>query len=623
MNIKEVKINGFGKLENRNIALDKHMNIIYGKNEAGKSTFLKFIDGMLYGLSKNKNGEIISDMEKYRPWENVSFSGKIKYEMDNGNIYEVYRDFNKKNPIIYNEFGENISDTFKKDKSRGITFFEEQSQISEDLYTNTAIVGQEKIRLKSASQISLVNRITNLATTGDDVISYKDTIERIKNKQLEVIGSDRTTQKPINRINSQIEYLTKEKVKLEQYKNNYANSESKRDELDKYLEEEKRKLQILKIEKDNLDKNSKIESEIDLLKNNMLDIKKKLSTLKQESTDRTYHKGNYLKDIVLTIILTILICVSWIFLKEFNSKLIITGVLSIFIFMILIKGVIRIRKNRLIAYKQIINAGNINSEINILNESYTELSIKYNEKVEMLDSIVESQYNDLIAQYDSKEEQDYINTIFDMSEKEITEEIEKMSNSIYETDVKIRLLKQDIENSNQKIEQLIQLEEQLDYLYSEKRKLEGLNNIYNMTKICIEEAYLDIKKSISPKYKNNISSIINEVSKGKYSRVEINDDNIMVETEYGEMVPINLLSTGTIDQIFLSLRLSVLDEITSETLPVFFDETFAFFDDDRLENIINYLREYHKSRQICIFTCSKREIDILENMGVEYNLIKM
>ena len=623
MNIKEVKINGFGKLENRDIAFDKHMNIIYGKNEAGKSTFLKFIDGMLYGLSKNKNGELISDMEKYRPWENVSFSGKIKYQMDNGNIYEVYRDFNKKNPIIYNEFGENISDTFKKDKSKGITFFEGQSQISEDLYINTAIVGQEKIRLKSASQISLVNKIINLATTGDDVISYKDTIERIRNKQLEEIGSDRTTQKPINRINSQIEYLTKEKIKLEQYKNNYANSESKRDELDKYIEKEKRELQILKLEKDNLDKNSKIESEIDLLKNNKLDIKKKMSSLKQVSVDETNHRENGLKYIILALILVICICVSWIYLKNYYSKIIITGILVILVLVILAKEVIRVRKDRLIAYKQIINAGNINSEINILNETYNELSIKYDEKVEMLDSIVESQYNELIAQCESKAEQDYINTIFDMAEKEITEEIERKSNNIYEADVNMRLLKQDIENSNQKIEQLIQLEEQLDYLFSEKKKLEDLNDIYNMTKKCIEEAYLNIKKSVSPKYKNNISAILNEVSKGKYSRVEINDDKIMVETEYGEMVPINMLSTGTIDQIFLSLRLSMLDEITSEKIPVFFDETFAFFDDDRLESIINYLREYHKDRQICIFTCSKREINILENLGMEYNLIKL
>jgi len=623
LNIEEVKINGFGKLENRDIAFDKHMNIIYGKNEAGKSTFLKFIDGMLYGLSKNKNGELISDMEKYRPWENVSFSGKIKYQMDNGNIYEVYRDFNKKNPIIYNEFGENISDTFKKDKSKGITFFEEQSQISEDLYINTAIVGQEKIRLKSASQISLVNKIINLATTGDDVISFKDTIERIRSKQLEEIGSDRTTQKPINRINSQIEHLTKEKIKLEQYKNNYANSESKRDELDKYIEKEKGELQILKLEKDNLDKNSKIESEIDLLKNNKLDVKKKMSNLKQVSVDGTNHRENGLKYIILALILVICICVSWIYLKNYYSKIIITGILVILVLVILIKEVIRVRKDRLIAYKQIINAGNINSEINILNETYKELSIKYNEKVEMLDSIVESQYNELIAQCESKAEQDYINTIFDMAEKEMTEEIERKSNNIYEADVNMRLLKQDIENSNQKIEQLIQLEEQLDYLFSEKKKLEDLNDIYNMTKKCIEEAYLNIKKSVSPKYKNNISAILNEVSKGKYSRVEINDDKIMVETEYGEMVPINMLSTGTIDQIFLSLRLSMLDEITSEKIPVFFDETFAFFDDDRLEGIINYLREYHKDRQICIFTCSKREINILENLGMEYNLIKL
>ena len=65
MKIKEIKINNYGNLENKEINLKNNINIIYGKNEAGKSTILKFITNMLYGISKNKNGRPYSDFEKY------------------------------------------------------------------------------------------------------------------------------------------------------------------------------------------------------------------------------------------------------------------------------------------------------------------------------------------------------------------------------------------------------------------------------------------------------------------------------------------------------------------------------------------------------------------------------
>ena len=56
MKIKKIKINSFGNLEDKEIDLSENINIIYGKNEAGKSTLLKFITNSFYGTSKNKKG---------------------------------------------------------------------------------------------------------------------------------------------------------------------------------------------------------------------------------------------------------------------------------------------------------------------------------------------------------------------------------------------------------------------------------------------------------------------------------------------------------------------------------------------------------------------------------------
>jgi hypothetical protein len=131
---------------------------------------------MFYGASKNKNGKEISDFDKYKPWQTEEFSGKIEYSLDNGEKFEVYREFKKKNPIIYNSKKEDISKTFNIDKTKGIEFFEEQTGIDEETFYNTAITEQEGIKLSKSSQNSIVQKISNLITSGDDNISFKKSL---------------------------------------------------------------------------------------------------------------------------------------------------------------------------------------------------------------------------------------------------------------------------------------------------------------------------------------------------------------------------------------------------------------------------------------------------------------
>jgi len=76
MKIQNLQINNFGKLKNRNIKLNDGINIIYGENESGKSTLLKFITSMFYGANKNKNGKRLSDYDKYTPWGERRIFGK-------------------------------------------------------------------------------------------------------------------------------------------------------------------------------------------------------------------------------------------------------------------------------------------------------------------------------------------------------------------------------------------------------------------------------------------------------------------------------------------------------------------------------------------------------------------
>ena len=79
MIIKKIRIKGFGKLENKTYEFDNGINLVYGKNEAGKSTLHKFIEGVFFGFFKpySKNRLYTEDYKKYLPWNIPVYAGSI------------------------------------------------------------------------------------------------------------------------------------------------------------------------------------------------------------------------------------------------------------------------------------------------------------------------------------------------------------------------------------------------------------------------------------------------------------------------------------------------------------------------------------------------------------------
>ena len=60
MRLLELHIDGFGKFHDRTISFNDGINIIYGKNEAGKSTLHTFIRGMLFGIERGRGRAALS-----------------------------------------------------------------------------------------------------------------------------------------------------------------------------------------------------------------------------------------------------------------------------------------------------------------------------------------------------------------------------------------------------------------------------------------------------------------------------------------------------------------------------------------------------------------------------------
>ena len=78
-----------------------------------------------------------------------------------------------------------------------------------------------------------------------------------------------------------------------------------------------------------------------------------------------------------------------------------------------------------------------------------------------------------------------------------------------------------------------------------------------------------------------------------------------------------------LDWKYLSLRISMIEEISKEKMPIILDEAFAYFDDERLENILKYLTQKYKQHQLIIFTCTNREKNILDKLNCIYNSVEL
>ena len=139
----------------------------------------------------------------------------------------------------------------------------------------------------------------------------------------------------------------------------------------------------------------------------------------------------------------------------------------------------------------------------------------------------------------------------------------------------------------------------------------------------IDELSKTIHLNISGDLNNLISKYCGLLTQGKYTKVRVGDQfNISV---YGNdrYIDIDKLSVGTIEQIYLAVRLAVAELFWEDRhLPILLDESFAYYDKDRLKATLKALSNL-KNRQIIIFTCNTREASILEDSDIEYNYVEL
>ena len=171
-------------------------------------------------------------------------------------------------------------------------------------------------------------------------------------------------------------------------------------------------------------------------------------------------------------------------------------------------------------------------------------------------------------------------------------EIENLQNKINNKKIELHSLELDKKNIEPKLDDLSKIEEELVNNKEKMSTLQKLNLSFELAKDILNTSYEKMKNTVTPKFTQELSKNISKITDGKYNNILFNDeDGLIVELENGNYVPASKLSIGTIDQLYLSLRLSMVEELSKEKMPIILDEAFAYYDTERLENILKYIKQ--------------------------------
>lgn len=136
----------------------------------------------------------------------------------------------------------------------------------------------------------------------------------------------------------------------------------------------------------------------------------------------------------------------------------------------------------------------------------------------------------------------------------------------------------------------------------------------------LQESFKEIQQDFGPLLNKNAGDVLRAITLGKYQDLKIAEDYSLLIADEKENTSkdIAYFSNGTWDQIYFALRMGIVNLLFegNSPIPVILDDTFVQFDDKRLVAVMKYLSDYAKEHQVILFSCQKRERDVMQgNFG--------
>jgi len=165
------------------------------------------------------------------------------------------------------------------------------------------------------------------------------------------------------------------------------------------------------------------------------------------------------------------------------------------------------------------------------------------------------------------------------------------------------------------------IEEELSEAKERFKSMEFDKEVYETVKETIDTITDELQHNFAPKLNETVSKIVGNVTDGRYQEVKINPQMMMriKDPKSKRIINATDLSVGTLDLFYIALRQALASWITGkDNLPLLLDETFAHFDDQRLDQVLHVFNKLNT--QIILFTCQERELRWMKESQVKHRV---
>ena len=170
----------------------------------------------------------------------------------------------------------------------------------------------------------------------------------------------------------------------------------------------------------------------------------------------------------------------------------------------------------------------------------------------------------------------------------------------------------------QRRETLDELTKELEQLYRKKAALSEYDEEIRAVELAqsrIRELSGSICHESGEDFTKEVSGLLSVLTQGRYTRISLDEKNLVRLNTPEKLLTVDQVSFGTMQQVYFALRLASARLLSGgDKVPIILDEPFAMYDEKRLESALRILAG--SSRQVILFSCQTRELDMLSKMGL-------
>ena len=618
MKILDLHIDGFGKFHNRDISFSDGLNIVYGKNEAGKSTLHTFIRGMLFGIERQRGRASRNDTyTKYEPWtDSGTYEGRMRIECG-GHIYRIERRFQKGSKSL-----SIINETLGKAEEPTPALWDKlRCGLSETAYTNTISIGQLKCATDQGMVGELRNYIANLNTSGSIALNITKASAYLRSQRREVESqmvpeAARTYTALLGEIRKM-----EQEIASPRYANQLTSFRSQKSQVKKQLEDRQKEKEAL-LEKAAKGRQILLNSQFtgpDSVTAYMENAKQ-LFADHQAAREACGKKSRILLPFLFFLLAGVclgssVLCLAFPALTASYLSLPVPlpaagGGLAGLSLVFLASALFLLSKGRRFK-KERDRTARLLSEIfskhlgdsSISSEAMDALEAKMREFLRLSRAVVQSE--------------ETLNRLTqDISGLQAREE--GCSGQIEEQ----QRIQWELEQKLEHLDACKTKAESLKHVLAENERLQEELDAIDLAQETMTNLSTSIRDSFGLYLNKTASELISGITGGIYTSMSIDQNLDISMNTPARLVPIEQVSSGAMDQIYLAVRLAAAKLVQSgpDTMPLIFDDSFVLYDDERLKTALKWLVKACDG-QIIIFTCHKREAQLLTANQVPYHLI--